>query len=91
MANNVIQFLEHLDELFRLLGLYRVGGLPYDRAFKLMVDQAEQCIRIVENFLTAHDVARLCAHHDHARTFFDRLGTLAAPRPPEPPEPEYAI
>lgn len=85
------QFLKHLDELFRLLGLYRVGGLPYDRAFKLMTDEAEHCIRIVENFLTAHDVARLCAQHDHARVFFDRLGTLPPLRPPEPPEPEYAI
>lgn len=85
------QFLKHLDELFRLLGLYRVGGLPYDRAFKLMTDEAEHCIRIVENFLTAHDVARLCAQPGHARTFFDKLGTLPPPRPPEPPEPDYAI
>lgn len=88
---HVEQFINHLDELFRLLGLYRVGGLTYERAFKLMVDEAEQCIRLVENFLTAHDVAQLCAQDDHARAFFDRLGTLAAPRQPEPPEPEYAI
>lgn len=90
MGSN-LNFLTHLDELFRLLGLYHTGGLSYDRAFKLMVVEAEQCIRLVENFLSADDVARLCAHHDHARTFFNHLNTLPPPRPPEPPEPEYVI
>lgn len=84
------QFLKHLNELFRLLDLLRVGGIDYDRAFKLMVDEAEHCIRISDSF-TARDVARLCEQDAHARRFFDCLSTLSAPRRPEPPEPEYAI
>lgn len=85
------QFLKHLDELFRLLDLLRAGGIAYDRAFKLMVDEAEHCIRISEQRFNARDVAQLCEQDARARRFFDCLSTVSSPRRPEPPEPEYAI
>lgn len=85
------QFKKHLAELFRLLDLLRVGGLSYERAFKLMVVEAEHCIRISEQRFSARDVAQLCEQDAHARRFFDCLSMVSSPRRPEPPEADYAI